>query len=326
MSNLEASPRGKRKASCGEASLRVVQRSRSRVSSLQQYPNQYEPQEYYAQKVASYSKLDSYHAYFSGIHYTRLAKFLISPYKFYGNDWEIEIPGDGFHYVALCDLNKEREDPDRTKYFSRPDELTPLLDSPDPHPKKEVGAEDGNEPGQGSNDIPNWSQAPNTQHARQRFKHLGRIVFLRGFPSPQWLNHLGAAFDIDPELLSRHLDVSAGYIPNALRLDCPYSTPFPKTRDLIQLRVCNTGSWNTTRSNAGLAALREGCEKSMKQHIDDFTGSRNIAVGDSIVRRFMLHSLESFSIEQTISIEVIYHTRTWSSKLLDSAFGNWETK
>jgi len=122
------------------------------------------------------------------------------------------------------------------------------------------------------------------------------MVFLRGFPSPQWLNHLGATFDIDPEFFSRHLDVPLGDVPNASRLDCSYSTPFPKTMDLMQLRVCNTGSWSTNRSKLTLAALRDSCEASMAQHLDDFIHSQNFLC-DSIVRRFMLHDLQNFSIE-----------------------------
>ncbi|KAH0558786.1 hypothetical protein GP486_004576, partial [Trichoglossum hirsutum] len=267
------------------------------------------PSECYAQKVVSYSKLDSHDAYFSGIHYSRLGKFLISPYKCYGDEWSAVLPESGFHFVTLCDLTERRDSPARTRHFSRPDELMQFLKHLDLKARSKTVTEGDDNLGQGGDC---GSLAPNFQHTRPRPKHSGLMVFLRGFPSSQWLNYLGAALDIDPELFSRHLDVSFGFIPNASRLDCPYSTPFPKTRDLIQLRVCNTGSWNTSKSKLTLAALRESCEASMSLHLEDFIRSRNIAVGDSIVRRFMLHDLHSFSIEQRISIEVIYHTRTWS--------------
>jgi len=96
------------------------------------------------------------------------------------------------------------------------------------------------------------------------------------------------------------------------RLDYSYSTPFPESRDFIQLRVCNTGSWDMNESNPALAALRKSCEDSLRDHLEDFAHLRGFSVGDSIVRRFILHDLHNFSIEQRISIEVIYHTHTWS--------------
>lgn len=103
-------------------------------------------------------------------------------------------------------------------------------------------------------------------------------------------------------------------MPLALQLDDWYSTPFPQTSDMIQLRVCNTGSLGTNIDGLSLTALRDACEESMKCHLEDFVRLRNFAVGDSIVRRYTLHDLHNFSVEQRISIEVIYRTKTWSSE------------
>ncbi|KAL9028782.1 MAG: hypothetical protein Q9196_002905, partial [Gyalolechia fulgens] len=268
--------------------------------------------EVYAQRVVRYSKLDAYDAYLSGTHYSRLGKFLISPYKFYGDEWSIEIPEHGFDFITLCDLTRKREDLARTKHFCRPDDFTRFVESLDADAKGFAVGSSDNDVAEGSNHESNGIPVSEIQDARPRSKHSGIMVFLRGFPSPQWLNHLGAALDIDPELFSRHLDVSAGSIPDTLRRDRSYSTPFPDTTDLIELRVCNTGSWTVTSSALNLNALRERCEASMTSHLDDFLHWRNIGVGDSIVRRLILHDLHDFTIEQKISIEVVYHTRTWS--------------
>jgi hypothetical protein len=159
------------------------------------------------------------------------------------------------------------------------------------------------------------SQAQGSQHSHHRTKRTGVVVFLRGFSSARWLNHLGAALDVDPELFYRHQTVAFKDMPPALQLEDSYSTPFPHTSDLIQLRVCNTGSLKANIHDLSLPALRAFCEASMKCHVEDFVRLRNFAVGDSIVRRFTLHDLHNFSIEQRISIEVIYRTNTWSSKL-----------
>lgn len=278
------------------------------------HQHQYQPSEYYARKVFSYSKLDPSDAYFSGLHYNRLGKFLVSAYKTYGGESQSSEPENGFPFVTLSDLSKERDVPARTNFFCQPDELTRFLKQLEPNETCEAGAENSNRLSHGSNDVLNGTPEANTHQIRPKPKSSGIILFLRGFPSPQWLNLLGAELHVDPELFSRHLEISTASVPDALRLDTSYLTPFPKTRDLIQLRVCNTGAWSPTRSDLTLAALRESCEASMSVHLSNFMRSRDINVGDSIVRRFMLHNLYSFSIEQRISIEVIYHTRTWSSK------------
>ncbi|KAK7912202.1 hypothetical protein PG985_014683 [Apiospora marii] len=140
----------------------------------------------------------------------------------------------------------------------------------------------------------------------------GRIVFLRGHPSPIWLDHLGASFDIDPELYYRHLDPAPGILPGSLRSDWSYPTPPPTTRDIIQLRLCNTGTWIPDVPKLSLDALRTECAAEMEAHMSDFIRLRKFSTGDSIVRRMILHDLHSFSLEQKISIEVIYHTSPWS--------------
>ncbi|KAH8742314.1 hypothetical protein F5883DRAFT_671360, partial [Diaporthe sp. PMI_573] len=233
--------------------------------------------ERYAQSVVNYSKVGVQDEYLSGIHYTRLGNFLISPYKSYGDEWTLAIPESGFHFITICDLAKKRDDPTRTIDFENPQGFLNHFGS-----------------------LSTTSTFP------------GLLVFLRGFPCANWLNHLGATFDVDPEFFYRHLDVSIGLLPNVSRLDSSYSTPFTSAENIIHLRVCNTGSWDTNGFKPTIALLRERCEASMSSHLEDFARMRNFAAGDSIVRRFMVHGLNNFAIEQKISVEVIRHTLRWS--------------
>lgn len=143
-----------------------------------------------------------------------------------------------------------------------------------------------------------------------------------GVPSARWLNHLGAALEIDPELLYRHLDIRSELRSEPTRINLSYTTPFPSTGDMIQLRVCDTGSWDPDQPRLAVAALREHCKTSMRQHLEDFGNMLNCSIGDSVVRCFILHDLHNFSIQQKISIEVIHHTRIWSSKLSQDVYGD----
>lgn len=215
-----------------------------------------------------------------------------------------------FRPVTFCDLTKAHGDPRRTIHLAHPDELLPLLDGQ----ATELGDIRGADHRQNTCGLGTPTVQPRVKSDTGPNEFPGRIVFLKGFASAEWLNHLGAFLDIDPEFFHRHLSVSSGLLPHGLQPDRSYSTPAPRSQDLIQLRVCNPGSWAPKKSGLRLETLREECRSSMAIHLGNFARLHNFSIGDSIVRRFMLHDLFSFSVEQSISIEVIYHTTTWSSE------------
>lgn len=217
-------------------------------------------------------------------------------------------------------MTKRRDDPTRTALLCQPRELSRFLDdqaakTPPVQENVTNTASTGNDPLRRRPSRAPSQLSHNSSQSQPGHKHPGRVVFLRGFPSAEWLNHLGASLDVDPELFYRHLEVSNGLTPSTQRPDYCYPTPFPVTDDLMQLRVCATGSWELLKgSRFDLAELRNKCQAMMEAHLRDFSSLRNFSIGDSIVRRFTLHDLRNFSIEQHISIEVIYHTTTWSRK------------
>ena len=238
-----------------------------------------------------------------------MGNFLISPFKFYGDVWNIPQSSSDFPFLTICDLSKERGSQSRTKCFSQVEEFASFLASSD---QKPVDSFNLKENGVSAHGLA--SDSTSMQHSNMTAQRCGRIVFLRGFPSAEWLNHIGAAFDVHPEFFYRHLDVSLGIVHNTDRPDYLYPTPFPLTQNIIKLRVCNTGTWNTSRSGLTLEKLRERCQESIQEHLDDFLRLRTFALGDSIVRKILLHDLHNFSIEQQISVQIIYHTKSWSSK------------
>ncbi|KAF5969746.1 tetratricopeptide repeat domain-containing protein [Fusarium bulbicola] len=256
--------------------------------------------ERYAQKVVNYSKLGAGDAYLCGLHYSRLGKFLISPYLSYGEDWSFPPQDEGFQSVALCDLTVSHEGPSRTTLFRQPDDFLQ-------HLKQSLTmAETEDQSLSITSETPSSTSTRTSSDTR---KYPGRVVFLRGFPSAQWLSCLGSTLDVDPEFFYRHLEAT---MSNGPRSDQSFSTPFPWSQDLLELRVCNTGSWDTNGFGPKLVELRRDCESKIRKHIEDFAHLRNFAVGDSVVRRFLVHNRHHFSIEQRLSIEVIHHTRTWS--------------
>ncbi|KAF2238372.1 hypothetical protein EV356DRAFT_507477 [Viridothelium virens] len=139
------------------------------------------------------------------------------------------------------------------------------------------------------------------------------MIFLRGVPSPQWLNQLGASLDIDPEFFYRHIEVSPAFLPQSDSLHQSYLPPSPTTRNIFELRICNTGSWEPNHSRIALSELRRSSHDSMHQNLENFINWRHVSLGDSIVRRFSVHDLYCFTIEQKITVEVIFHTQQWAA-------------
>lgn len=273
------------------------------------------PEERYAQKVVNYSTQNAHIEYFSGLHYSRLGSFLISPYKSFGEEWARPIPENTFQSVTVCNLTKKHDDITRTQSFSETEEFKQYLRLEALGSKDEsTGSfkDDNNDPGSLSRVGTLVDQSTCSKNGRH--EHSGRMVFLRGFSSAQWLNCLGAQLDVDPEFLYRHLDGATGVTTATRSLAVPFSAPFPWSRDLMQLRVCNIGSWDPTETNLSLASLRQDCQSSFERHLEDFTHLKYFNTGDSTVRQFILHDVKNFSIEQRITIEVIHHTQPWSGK------------
>lgn len=145
----------------------------------------------------------------------------------------------------------------------------------------------------------------------------GRLIFLRGYPSPKWLAHLGYIHQVNPEYWKRHLNFlyhSVDAFPRERLLPSDTSCTF-------QLRINSIGAlgrwWQPHRS---IETLRRSAAIEMEAYSNNLRAGRNWKQADSVVRRYVLHDREHFSIEQHITV----HLRSdrlanqWTSKRLDS--------
>ena len=119
------------------------------------------------------------------------------------------------------------------------------------------------------------------------------LVWLSGFPAPEWCNAIGAQYRIDPEFYRRHLN----FLPHSR--ENGDVTIMPSSMDrMITLRV-------TTMCQRPIALTRAGIEderlKAASYVLDD---QNSVRPGDSVVRKYTVFDHELFALEQDIAIYI----------------------
>lgn len=231
----------------------------------------------YANAVDSYSKLSSVDSLYPGSNFASLATFLLQAYLAHPSSLELstlksrEPVGQDHSFVIHCDLKNGGTG--RSREFRSASELLGF----EGHSIREPGS--------------------------------ASLLFLRGYPSPEWLNTIGAKFSIDPEFFRRHLD-----FPNASGTSSDFSLPtlpsatFNMTRLRINTLASRLDNWRASnqRLQGDLDRLREETAASFHKYLTALRRGRDVDVqpGDSIVRAFSILNHEYLSIEQDISIYV----------------------
>lgn len=156
----------------------------------------------------------------------------------------------------------------------------------------------------------------------EELQHLGEsqnghLLFLRGNPTPEWLNTIGYKCNVDPEFYLRHLDFRA----TAANPDYFALPSLPSSsRNILRLRWTTIGSRGGTTLNrkvhdqAEVELLRSHNAKRMKQYLDDISSGSNMKDCDSFVRRYSVHDETHFSFEQDVSICINPLGKSWIGK------------
>ena len=128
----------------------------------------------------------------------------------------------------------------------------------------------------------------------------GQLLFLRGWPSPAWINAIGIRYRINPEIFRRHLQFGqkSGYadLPNL-----PSSS-----HNIIRLSMSTLGSCQAL-------SIRKNTEHSaLYNHFRELQNKPD-SEGNSIIRQLWIHDSEHFSIEQNALISLLQGETGWLS-------------
>lgn len=139
------------------------------------------------------------------------------------------------------------------------------------------------------------------------------VLFIRGYPSPKWLEMIGAKYMVDPELFQRHLyfqSLAAGELNH-------YSYPsVPSTKaKIFDLCITTIVSKDTLIPGYGpddVEDLRRAATKATAKHHRELKVTARVA--DTVVRKHSILTKQLSVIEQTVSIEVVSTGKGWHGR------------
>ena len=138
-----------------------------------------------------------------------------------------------------------------------------------------------------------------------------QLLFLRGYPSPEWLNTIGAKYEVDPEFFARHLDFLE-----------PHSLPTitgaglqSYLENMIQFDIATIGSRDSDMRDykqAEIDDLRKSDSIAMRNYSEKLMNSESVTTGNALVRRYSTFDQVHFAIEQRVSIYIHERGNSWT--------------
>ena len=127
------------------------------------------------------------------------------------------------------------------------------------------------------------------------------LLFMRGFPSPEWVRTVGSIYGVDPEFFRRHMDLEVD------EGDRYFALPsLPSFADhIIQFRLTTIGEWALDTkeiiSKRGVEDIRSRCIEQINYHRRSLRKGIGVKTGGSILRHLSAIDENYFIIEQQIS-------------------------
>jgi hypothetical protein len=221
---------------------------------------------------------------YAGSHFDNLAAYLQRPYEAKAPDLILETTkGEkevAFSFVTFYDLDPHASSEKRMTHLSSPKDFESKAKALDSSP-------------------------------------YGRLIFMRGCPTPEWLLTIGAFYHVDPEFFRRHLDFRQG-------LRNHYSHPsLPSALGTaVKLQMTTIGA-SATKTKAdseqsSMEALQKENQNQLKEYRETLRNLFKMNLGDPIIRDCAIHDLQHFTIEQDVSVYVNNCGQGWFGKHLGS--------
>ena len=151
---------------------------------------------------------------------------------------------------------------------------------------------------------------------RRRAKSESQVIFLRGYPSPEWIKSIGACCRIeDAEFFRWHLRFQCR------QKYCLSQPLFSTFSNIIRLKFITIGSRQTNgNKQETVDKLREKAAKAMKNYEQELKIGDMVKAGDSIIRDYHVLDEQHVVIEQEMSICITKSGSNWTGKSRSTYF------
>ena len=230
--------------------------------------------------MEEYAKIPAHASLYAGQHFSDLASYLNTPFRVFILPATISpVPSSqsehtSFKYVTVYDLNTSTDR--RTRHI---DKIADFEDQCE-------GL---------------W----NSEH--------GHLIFMRGYPTPEWLNAIGSRYKVDPEFYLRHMSFRLGH-SDLFALPVLPSAASSTFKLRLTTIGCTQNSTNVNESQDKLDQRRQEYSQLKEGYRESLRDASSCCLGDSIVRDCSIHDAQHFSIEQDVSFYVCKTVRSWAGR------------
>lgn len=143
-----------------------------------------------------------------------------------------------------------------------------------------------------------------------------QILFMRGSESPEWLNAIGTAFDVEPEFFYHHTRLFSKRHNDGQWSWPPLASDRATTFRLSLTTMARLSQGTSARDEHRMRKLRDDSEETFVNYLKKVRKEERLAIGDSYLRKVSVHDGSHLSVEQQVSIHVKHNSRGWFGKLV----------
>jgi hypothetical protein len=224
--------------------------------------------ESYARSVLEHSRTTSVNSLYQGQNYTQLAEFLNLPYQKYRPSHVQDTRPPQIVEFTPAETRAESE---CFAWLYELDKRIPMR-----------------VPLQG---VDSLATMPNSSTR-------GSILFLRGLPTSEWLNSLGAMFKIDPEFYYRHLS----FMSAEIEARSPWDLILPSHQSFIFQTTVTSVGYQPASNGVDVVSKRILAERAMQTYFQTLKRTDGWSITNSVVRNCSIHDEQEFSVDQAITI------------------------
>ncbi|EME42542.1 hypothetical protein DOTSEDRAFT_36394 [Dothistroma septosporum NZE10] len=139
-----------------------------------------------------------------------------------------------------------------------------------------------------------------------------QLLFMRGHPSPEWVNAIASKFSVSAEFFFHHLELFS-----RRKDDQVWTWPALKSQSTREprLRLTTIGTMkkpgDAAHKDGHVHKIRKKVRSLFEDHLKDMRNEENVRIGTSLLRDVSIHDAKHFSLGQDVSMWTRQTSHGW---------------